>query len=90
MHRVVKEIYDGFVKTPVTMVAFLCIAACFYMYNDLKHFVDEQKVVLTEQIKNQTKNVELLSQISHRLEEIEKMLYNGKSYIPHNKEEKSQ
>lgn len=78
MQRVVREIYEGLVKTPIVTFALLAIAACFYMYTDLKGFVDEQKVVLTEQIKNQTQTVQLLNQISLRLADIEHKLYEDK------------
>jgi uncharacterized coiled-coil protein SlyX len=78
MQRVIKEIYEGLVKSPVVTFAFLSIAACFYMYSDLKGFVDEQKMVLTEQIKQQTQTVDLLNQISQRLADIEHKLYEDK------------
>ncbi len=83
MHRVVKELYDGLVKTPIVTFALLAIGACFYMYTDLKGFVDEQKVVLTEQIKQQTQTVVLLNQISQRLADIEHKLYEERPSCNH-------
>ncbi len=83
MHRVVKELYDGLVKTPIVTFALLAIGACFYMYTDLKGFVDEQKVVLTEQIRHQTQTVHLLNQISQRLADIEHKLYEEKPSCNH-------
>lgn len=64
----------GMVKTPVVTFALLSIAACFYLYNDLKTFIGEQKIVLSEQIKNQTRTVEVLNQITQRLSDIERKL----------------
>lgn len=75
MQTFLKEVYDGLLKAPVVTFALLAIGACFYMYTDLKEFTNEQKHVLTEQIQNQTKTVELLNQISQRLVEIERKIY---------------
>lgn len=86
MRQTVKDIYDGMVKNPIVTFALVSMAACFYMYTDLKRFVDEQKIVLTDQISNQTKTVELLNQISLRLTDIEHKLYED---IPHSNQTNS-
>lgn len=71
----IKEVFNAFLTQPMVAFMMVTIFAVYYLYNDLRHFIDQQQTVLNQQVEAQTKTVDILNQISQRITEIELKLY---------------
>lgn len=71
----VKEVFNAFLTQPMVAFMMMTIFAVYYLYTDLRHFIDQQQTVLNQQVEAQTKTVDILNQISQRITEIELKLY---------------
>ena len=70
-----KEIFQAFLQQPTVAFMMLTIAACYFLYTDLRLFIEQQQAVLNRQVEAQSATVDLLNQISQRITEIEIRLY---------------
>ena len=70
-----KEIFQAFLQQPTVAFMMLTIAAVYFLYTDLRLFIEQQQAVLNRQVEAQTATVDLLNQISQRITEIEIRLY---------------
>ena len=71
----IKEVFNAFLTQPMVAFMMMTIFAVYYLYTDLRHFIDQQQTVLNQQHEAQTKTVDILNQISQRITEIELKLY---------------
>lgn len=71
----IKEVFNAFLTQPMVAFMLMTIFAVYYLYTDLRHFIDQQQTVLNQQVEAQTKTVDILNQISQRITEIELKLY---------------
>lgn len=71
----IKEVFNAFLTQPMVAFMMMTIFAVYYLYTDLRHFIDQQQAVLNQQVEAQTKTVDILNQISQRITEIELKLY---------------
>lgn len=71
----IKEVFNAFLTQPMVAFMMMTIFAVYYLYTDLRHFIDQQQTVLNQQVEAQTKTVDILNQISQRITEIELKLY---------------
>ena len=70
-----REIFQAFLQQPTVAFMMLTIAAVYFLYTDLRLFIEQQQAVLNRQVEAQTATVDLLNQISQRITEIEIRLY---------------